>query len=204
MENAPDLYLTLKAPTPEILFTEKKSKFFGYAFPLENEENVRPIIEEIRLKHPLANHVCYAWRLGVGEVRYRANDDGEPNNSAGTPIYGQIQSFGLTRVLVVVARIFGGTKLGIGGLGSAYRMAAQMALEAGEIVERTIAEKLHLHFDYSQMDKVMRLIKKEQLEIVFQDLKLDCSLTLSVRKSDVQRVRALFGAIPGLKITEVG
>ncbi len=200
MEDTSDLYHTIGEPSPETLLKEKGSKFFGYAFPLENEENIKPIIEEIRLKHPWANHVCYAWRLGVGDVRYRANDDGEPNNSAGIPIYGQIQSFGLTNILVVVARVFGGTKLGIGGLVSAYRMSAQMALNASEVVESVLKENLCLEFEYPEMDKVMRLIKKEQLEIVSQELKLSCSVTVSVRKNDLAKIRGLFGAIPNVKI----
>ena len=131
-----DRYKTLTKPTKEILFKEKKSKFYGSAYPIVSEDEVKPIIENLRKKHRTANHICFAWQLGVGEVYYRTNDDGEPNNSAGMPIYGQIKSFGLTNVLVVVARIFGGTKLGVGGLIGAYRTAAQMALEESQIVEK--------------------------------------------------------------------
>ena len=112
MEDRSDTYKTLAKPSEEILFKEKKSKFFGYAFPIQNEDEVKPIIELLKKKHHTAGHVCYAWQLGTEIIRYRANDDGEPNNSAGLPIYGQIQAFDVTNVLVAVARIFGGTKIG--------------------------------------------------------------------------------------------
>lgn len=128
MEKASDTYKTIAQPSEEILIKEKKSKFYGYAFPIRHEEEVKNIIENLRTKHPSANHVCYAWQIGAENPTYRANDDGEPNNTAGMPIYGQIQSFDLTNVLVAVARIFGGTKLGVGGLISAYREAAKPGL----------------------------------------------------------------------------
>ena len=151
-----DHYLTLSTPSKEILFKERKSKFFAQAFPIQTEEDAKEIVESLRKKHHTANHVCYAWQLGVDNIRYRANDDGEPKNSAGMPIYGQIQSFGVTNVLVTVTRIFGGVKLGVGGLIQAYRVAAQMALENSNIVQKTITATFQLTFDYPQMDTVMR------------------------------------------------
>jgi uncharacterized YigZ family protein len=138
MDEASDTYKTIEKPSEEILFKEKKSKFYGYAFPIATEDEVKPILEALKKKHHTANHVCYAWQLGVKNQSYRANDDGEPNNSAGMPIYGQILSFEVTDVLVAVTRIFGGTKLGIGGLISAYKTGAQMALENAKIIEKTI------------------------------------------------------------------
>lgn len=183
----PDTYKTIREPSKEILLKERKSKFFGYAFPILSEEEVKPILEEIRRQHPTANHLCYAWQLGVEDLKYRANDDGEPNNSAGMPIYGQIQSFGVTNVLIVVARVFGGTKLGVGGLISAYRSGAQMALESANIVEKTLRQRFLLSFDYPEMDKVMRAIKQNQLEIVSQKMEMDCKIIISVRKKDADR-----------------
>jgi len=194
MENS-DKFKTLGKPTHEILFKEKKSKFFGYAFPITTENEVKPIIEGLRKKHHTANHVCYAWQLGVSKIRYRANDDGEPNNSAGMPIYGQIQSFELTNVLVAVARIFGGTKLGVGGLISSYRKAAQMALEESKIIEKTIRADIEVTFGYSDMDKVMRIIKQNQLEIVSQKLEMDCNITVSVAKSKAKKIIDNFNTI---------
>ena len=197
-----DCYKTLSGPSEEILFKEKKSKFFGYAYPLESEEEVKPIIEMLKKKHHTANHVCYAWQLGISDIRYRANDDGEPNNSAGMPIYGQIQSFDVTNVLVAVARIFGGTKLGVGGLISAYRNAAQMALEASLIVERTEKAHFEIKFGYETMNKVMRIIKQHNLEIVSQKLEMECAIYICVPKSHAQMTLQLFQEIHTLSITE--
>ena len=197
MENS-DTYKTLAKPTNEILFKEKKSKFYGYAYPITSEDEVKAIIESIRKKHHTANHVCYAWQLGVSTISYRANDDGEPNNSAGMPIYGQIQSFELTNVLVAVARVFGGTKLGVGGLISSYRKAAQMALEESRIVEKTIKAFIEIKFGYAVIDTVMRIIKQNKLEIVSQQLELDCTLTVSTKKSNAKPITLKFNALKGI------
>ncbi len=195
MDEITDTYKTIAKPSEEILFKEKKSKFFGYAFPVENEEEVKDIIDALKKKHPGANHVCYAWQMGVEQPSYRANDDGEPNNSAGMPIYGQIQSFEVTNVLVAVARIFGGTKLGVGGLISAYRTGAQMALEASKIEERLIEDSFELSFEYSEMDKVMRILKQRQCNIVSQQMEMDCKIIVSIRKRDA---KSLLKAFEGL------
>ncbi len=191
MENT-DRYKTLSGPSEEILFKEKKSKFFGYAYPIESEDEVKPLIERLKKQHHTANHVCYAWQLGTSEPRYRANDDGEPNNSAGMPIYGQIQSFEVTNVLVAVARIFGGTKLGVGGLITAYKTAAQMALEGSPIVERIEKAHFTIHFGYETMDRVMRIIKQHHLEIVAQKLKMECDLHITAPKSQAEKTMRLF------------
>ncbi len=197
MENS-DTYKTLAKPTNEILFKEKKSKFYGYAYPITSEDEIKAIIEGLRKKHHTANHVCYAWQLGVSTISYRANDDGEPNNSAGMPIYGQIQSFELTNVLVAVARIFGGTKLGVGGLISSYRRAAQMTLEESNIIEKTIKAYIEIEFGYAVIDAVMRIIKQNQLEIVYQQLEMDCTLTVSTTKSKAQQITLKFNALKGI------
>ena len=137
-----DTYTTIAKATEEILFKEKGSKFFGYAFPIVSEMEVKPLIDILRQQHPHAVHFCYAYQIGTEKISYRANDDGEPSNSAGAPIYGQIQSFGLTNVILVVVRIFGGIKLGVGGLISAYKTTAQLVLEEAEIIEKTIKIKI--------------------------------------------------------------
>ena len=198
-----DTYKTLRAPSVEVLLKEKKSKFYGYAYPITEEGEVRPIIGELRKRHHTANHVCYAWQLGVTDVKYRTNDDGEPNNSAGMPIYGQIQSFGVTNVLVAVARIFGGTKLGVGGLMGAYKISAQMALEAADIIEKTLQQQFLLSFDYPEMDKIMRAIKQHQLEIVSQQMGINCNLVVSVRKQDAQRIWDVFSPMHPLKVKKL-
>lgn len=187
-----DVYKTIAQPSEEILYKDRKSKFLAQAFPIASEDDVKPIIEELRKKHHTANHVCYAWQLGEQHRSYRANDDGEPNNSAGMPIYGQLQSFDLTNVLVTVTRIFGGTKLGVGGLIQAYRTAAQMALEDAKIVERVVESQFKLQFGYPEMDKVMRTIKQKNLTIVSQKMEMDCELVISVRLSEAEDIQLLF------------
>ena len=176
----------------EILFKEKNSKFFGYAFPITSEEEVKPIIDQLRKKHFNAGHFCYAYQLGSSKTMYRANDDGEPSNSAGMPIFGQIQSFDLTNVLVVVVRFFGGTKLGVGGLISAYKTAAQMALEQAEIIEKTIDIHFQIHFDYKNINKVMRIIKEKNLTIISQKMDSNCEIEIATRKSNEKTVYGSF------------
>jgi uncharacterized YigZ family protein len=177
-----DTYNTIAFPSEESLFKEKSSKFFGYAFPIEHEDEVKPIIEVLRKKHPHAVHYCYAYQIGTETIQYRANDDGEPSNTAGAPIYGQIQSFGLTNVLVVVVRIYGGIKLGVGGLIAAYKTSAQITLESCEIVEKTIDVPFKISFDYKNMNKVMRVIKEKKLDIVDQIMEINEETNLPIGK----------------------
>ncbi|HPJ09929.1 MAG TPA: YigZ family protein [Flavobacterium sp.] len=199
-----DSYKTLAYPSPEILYKEKNSKFFGYAFPLASETEIKSIIEPLRKKHYNAVHFCYAFQLGTETFTFRANDDGEPSNSAGMPIYGQIQSFGLTNVLVVVVRFFGGTKLGVGGLISAYRTAAQMTLEASEIVEKTIDIHYLISFDYKNMNKVMRVIKEKNLEIVAQNMAENCEIEIATRKKNADLVFGIFESMFEIAIKKKG
>lgn len=187
-----DTYQTLAAASEEILFKEKNSKFFGYAFPIATEDEIKPILDDLRKRHPSAGHFCYAFQLGSDKIYYRANDDGEPNNSAGMPIYGQIQSFGVTNVLVVVVRYFGGVKLGVGGLISAYRTGAQMALENSRIIEKTIDIHYLIQFDYKNMNKVMRVIKEKNLDIVSQKMEMSCEIEISTRKKNAELVLETF------------
>ncbi|CAM3487900.1 IMPACT family protein [Zobellia roscoffensis] len=203
MEEINDTYRTLAKPSEEILFKEKKSKFYGYVFPIENEDEVKPIIELLKKKHHTAGHVCYAWQLGTEVVRYRANDDGEPNNSAGQPIYGQIQAFNVTNVLVAVARIFGGTKLGVGGLIAAYRTGAQMALEASKIEERLIEDTFQLSFEYPEMDIVMRILKQRQCQIISQQMEMDCKFVVSIRKSEANHLLETFESLHKIAIKKI-
>ena len=148
-----DTYKTILAASTEILYKEKNSKFYGYAFPVTTEMEIKNQIDILRKKHFGAVHFCYAFQIGTDTVQFRANDDGEPSNTAGMPIYGQIQSFDVTNILVVVVRFFGGIKLGVGGLIAAYRTAALMALETSEIVEKTIDIHYNIAFDYKNMNK---------------------------------------------------
>jgi len=198
-----DAYKTIAKPSGPILFKERKSKFYGYCFPVSDEETIKEYIEALKKEYPTANHVCYAWQMGIETKSYRANDDGEPNNSAGMPIYGQLQSFDVTNTLVAVVRVFGGTKLGVGGLISAYKEAAKLALENSIIVTKVLQQQLSVTFEYSEMDVVMRLVKKHQLNIVSQDLHLKCKMILSINKSDFKKTMNLLKAHHKLEIREI-
>ena len=187
-----DTYKTIANPSEEILFKEKNSKFFGYAFPIASEDQVKPLIEPLRKRHFNAVHFCYAYQIGTEKITFRANDDGEPSNSAGMPIYGQIQSQELTNVLIVIVRFFGGTKLGVGGLITAYKTAAQMALEATSIIEKTIDVHYLISFDYKNMNKVMRVIKEKNLEIITQKMEMSCEIEIATRKKNATIVLDTF------------
>lgn len=187
-----DTYKTIAFPTEEVLFKEKNSKFFGYAFPVTTEEEIKSHLDNLRKQHHGAVHFCYAFQIGTDKIIYRANDDGEPSNSAGAPIYGQIQSFDVTNILIVVVRFFGGVKLGIGGLIAAYKTTAQMALEAAEIIEKTINIHYIISFEYKNMNKIMRLIKEKKLEIISQKMELNCEIEIATRKKNAEIIFEIF------------
>ena len=198
-----DTYKTIASSVQEVIFKEKSSKFLGYAFPVTSEEEIKAHLEEVKKEHFSARHWCYAWQLGYGtNQRYRANDDGEPNNTAGIPIYGQIQSFELTNILVIVVRYFGGIKLGVGGLVQAYKTTAQLTLQEAEIEEKLITEELRIRFEYPLMNKVMRVVKEQNLNITQQLLTENCELHLAIRQSDYQRMQELFENIYGVLIVK--
>ncbi len=192
MEDKKDTYKTITKPSKEVLFKDRSSKFFGYAYPVNSEEEIKLHIDQLKKDHYNARHWCYAWQLGKEYEHYRANDDGEPSNSAGMPIYGQLQSFDVTNVLIVVVRYFGGTKLGVGGLIQAYKTAAKLALESSSMVEKTIDELFQLNFGYAEMNTIMRIIKDEKLNITKQKMELDCEFILSIRKKEANRIFEIF------------
>ena len=195
-----DTFNTILKPSEEVLFKDKNSKFFGYSFPVKNEDAVKFHLNTLKKQHHAARHWCYAYQIGTETIKFRANDDGEPSNSAGQPIYGQIQSFKLTNILIVVVRYFGGVKLGVGGLINAYKTTAQLALEASKIIEKTIDTEFLITFDYKNMNKVMRIIKEKQIKIINQKLELSCELQISVRKNDKQLIFDLFNQLFEIKI----
>ncbi len=198
-----DTYKTIETASEEILYKEKNSKFFGYCFPIRSEEQVKKILEKIKKEHYSARHWCYAFQIGTEQIHYRANDDGEPSGSAGLPIYGQIQSFELTNILVVVVRYFGGIKLGVGGLVTAYKETAKMALENCEIIEKTIDIHYKIKFDYKHMNRVMRIIKEKNINIVGQKLELDCEIEIAVRKRDSEMIFTTFENLYEISITPI-
>ncbi|RYH74819.1 YigZ family protein [Flavobacteriaceae bacterium 144Ye] len=192
-----DTFKTINKPSEEILFKDKNSKFFGYAFPVSSEEKIKQYIEDLKKQHHQARHWCYAYQIGTDEtnIQFRANDDGEPNNSAGMPIYGQIQSFEVTNILIVVVRYFGGVKLGVSGLINAYKTAAQLSLEASKIVTKTINRHYKITFDYKNMNKVMRIIKEKNIKVLDQKLELDCQLNISVRLKESESIFNAFDSL---------
>ncbi len=200
-----DTYQSITKASPEVLFKDRNSKFFGYAFPVKSEEEANQHIEELKSTHHKARHWCYAWQLGKeeGKYHYRANDDGEPSNSAGMPIYSQIQSFDVTNILIVVVRYFGGVKLGVGGLINAYKTAAQMALEESDIIKRTIDEIFVVKFDYPEMNKVMQVIKQNNLNVIDQKLEIDCQIFISVRKNEAEEIYSKFDSTYKVEITRL-
>ena len=197
-----DTYRTIAVPSEEVLFKDRNSKFYGFAFPVSTEQEVKNHLDALKKQHYQARHWCYAWVIGEKYEHFRANDDGEPNNSAGAPIYGQLQSFDLTNVLVVVVRYFGGTKLGVGGLIHAYKTAAKMALETTTILELTIDIQVKIRFEYPLMNVVMRLIKEEGIKIIDQEMTLKCVFVLAIRAQESDRVISLVKNIFGVQIIE--
>jgi uncharacterized YigZ family protein len=197
-----DTYKTIEIPTEEVLFKEKNSKFYGYAFPVNTTDEIKIHIDQLKKQHFGAVHFCYAYQIGTEKIEFRANDDGEPSNSAGIPIYGQIQSFGLTNILIVVVRFFGGTKLGVGGLITAYKTTAQMVLENASIVEKTIDVRFKITFDYKNTNKVMRIIKEKQLEIRSQKMEENCELIVVTRKKNAERIFDIFTALFEISISK--
>jgi uncharacterized YigZ family protein len=194
-----DTFKTIATPS-EGYFKDKGSKFFAYAFPVKTEEETRKILNRVKKEHHSARHHCYAWRIGCDEIQYRANDDGEPSSTAGKPILGQLQSFELTNVFVVVVRYFGGTLLGTSGLINAYRAATSDALSKAKIVTRIIKEHFSLHFTYKEMNEVMLIMKQEDLNITDTRFELECELDFSVRKSEADRIEDLFRQFYGVEI----
>lgn len=177
----------------EGIYKEKGSKFIGYAFPVSNIIKVKKCIEELRKEHSSARHFCYAYRIGVGNnEEYRFNDDGEPSSSAGKPIYGQILSTEITNVLIVVVRYFGGTKLGVGGLITAYKEGAKEALLSNQIVEKEITKELTIKFGYDNMSEVMIVVNRNSLEFTEQDFSATCSITFNVTLKDYKDIVSQF------------
>ena len=185
-------------------FKDKGSKFYSYVFPVENEEEVKDILVRLKKEHHSARHHCYAWRIGTEEIKFRANDDGEPSSTAGKPILGQLQNYDVTNILLVVVRYFGGTLLGTSGLINAYKNASIDVLNTVEIQTKLIEKKYELSFEYPLLNTVMQILKQEELEIIKTDFKENCKLWFKVRKNDAERVLQIFADIFGVKITGGG
>ncbi len=179
---ANDEYKTITSPSPEGLFKAKGSKFYGYAFPVLDEDEVATFVKTVQDQHHKARHHCYAYRIGLDGDRWRANDDGEPSSSAGKPILGQIDSYELTNILIVVVRYFGGTKLGVSGLIEAYREGAIATLSQAEIIEKIQTQRLRIQTDYAHLSDLMNAVKGGSWNITNQVMENDVTLTIEHRK----------------------
>ncbi len=194
-----DVYQTIKAPS-EGLFKDRQSRFLAFAFPVETEEEVKEKLKNIKKQYHDARHWVYAFVLGADKTVFRYSDDGEPANSSGPPVYNTIKSFDLTNVLVIVVRYFGGKKLGVPGLVNAYKTAAGEALSNAQIIQLNKEVVLRLDFSYPVMNRVMYILKKEQVRIVSQDFAESCSLVFSVKLSQEEKITALMSNI-GVRVS---
>ena len=197
-----DSFKTIAKFSGEHLYKIKNSKFFSHAYPVTSVEEIKELLTKIKKEHYQARHWCYAWRLGTDPIQYRANDDGEPSNTAGQPILGQLQSFQVTNTLVIVVRYFGGVKLGVGGLISAYRNSAMECLENSEIITQLITDTIELHFEYPLMNEVMRKIKQHNLDIKDQKFESNCIIWINTVKSKTLEIKNIFKSIYGVSVIE--
>ncbi len=195
-------FLTIEKPSKG-LFKDKGSRFLSFAFPVENEEEIKLILEETRKQYHDARHHCYAWRLGADMLHFRSNDDGEPTNSAGKPILGQIQSYQLTNVLVIVVRYFGGTLLGVGGLIQAYKQASHEALLNAEIIKQYQYLSFLIEFKYEDMNLVMKVLKDLNLEQWDQDFKTKCCLKAKIRLSEKNHLLDSFKLNKSIRLSPI-
>jgi len=194
-----DEYLTISKPS-EGFFKDRGSKFLAFAYPVSTEEEIKKYQEQLRSDYHDARHHCFAYMLGKDRNIFRSNDDGEPSSTAGKPILGQINSFEVTNILIVVIRYFGGTKLGVSGLINAYKTASEEALKNAKIIKKTLHDIYELKFEYPVMNDVMKIMKEEQIEHIDQNFELSCSITLSLRKAEIDKVLSKFDRINDLKI----
>jgi len=197
-----DTYYTIKKES-QGFFKDKGSKFFSFAFPVNTEEEIKQQQQFLRKKYHDARHHVYAWRLGIDEDNYRYSDDGEPANSSGPPILGQIRSYNLSDILIVVIRYFGGTKLGIPGLINAYKTAAKDAIENTEISTKTLMNTYRISFPYDKMNTVMQIIKEQNWEQSRQLFEIQCQIDIHVRLKNSSNIIELFDKWPQIKIKQI-
>lgn len=198
-QSTSDSYLTL-VTNSEGLFKDRGSKFLYFGFRVSSEEGIKANLTQLRKTYFDASHHCYAWAMGRDGSVFRANDDGEPNHSAGDPILGQIRSNHLTNILIVVVRYFGGTKLGVSGLIQAYKNAAALAIDENEIIREWVKVELELTFPYPAMNEVMKVVKAQNLEIKAQEMSLNCKMTLSMREGLREQVLSKLEEIENISV----
>lgn len=195
----PNFYNTISSPA-HTEFKDKGSKFLAYAYPIQNVEDFKNHLLELKKEHPKANHHCFAYRLGTDGNNFRASDAGEPSGTAGKPILGQIDSKGLTNVLVVVVRYFGGTLLGVPGLINAYKTSAALVLQLTPLVRKPLTTKVQIDFDYTKMNEIMQWIKKLDGNILKQEMQLFCQYIVEIEKAKIQEAEILLKDIRDIEV----
>ena len=202
MSTNKDKYTTI-AQIGSSLFKDRNSKFYGYAHPILGIEHSKEIIQAVKKEHSKATHHCFAYRLGVDGLSFRASDDGEPSGSAGRPILGQIDSAGYTNILVVVVRYYGGTMLGVPGLINAYKTAAMEAIQSVEAIEKWITQRVEITVDYNAMSELLYLLKQCEAAIIKQELQLFCTIIADIPKIHVDQYSTLLLKIRGLNLKPI-
>lgn len=181
-------YQTIAQPVRDILLKEKGSKFIGFAFPVNDEKELKDALDQIKSEHPKATHHCYAFRLGLNGENYRANDDGEPSGSAGLPIYNQLLANDLTNILLVVVRYYGGTKLGVSGLVKTYKESAKLTLDHSEIITKELESQLQIEFPFTQQNVIFTLLNKFDTKVLNFDTTENCTITASIKTSQKENI----------------
>lgn len=181
-------YQTIAQPVLDILLKEKGSKFIGFAFPVNDEKELKNALDEIKSEHPKATHHCYAFRLGLNGENYRANDDGEPSGSAGLPIYNQLLANDLTNILLVVVRYYGGTKLGVSGLVKTYKESAKLILDHSEIIIKELESQLQIEFPFTQQNVIFTILNKFGTKVLNFDTSENCTITAAIKTSQKENI----------------
>jgi len=193
-----DTYTTIKSFS-EGSYREKGSRFLSFAYPITSQDGVKPLLDKVRKEHYDASHHCYAYMIGHERNIWRINDDGEPSGTAGKPILGQINSFGITNVLVIVTRYFGGTLLGVSGLINAYKSAAASSIKNASIIECTVNVYYEIIFPYHAMNDVMKILKEEEIDQSDHSFDLECRINLNFRVSHSEKILQMLSLIEGLE-----
>lgn len=189
-----DTYKSIASPS-EGLYKDRGSRFLSFAYPCDDPERAKELVSQLKKEYHDARHHCFAYRIGLNGDIWRSSDDGEPSGTAGRQILGQIDSAGISDILVVVVRYFGGIKLGVPGLIAAYKGAAADALGAASIIEKVASKTFTLHFDYLEMNSIMRIVKDLSLEVLSQEFSQECRLKVRVRLDDIEPFRERVGEV---------
>ncbi|HEY5368110.1 MAG TPA: YigZ family protein [Hanamia sp.] len=194
-----DYYLTIES-SAVAEFKDRGSKFLAYSFPFKNPDALKKILSEFKKEHPKAVHYCFAYRTGIDGNQFRSSDDGEPSGSAGKPILGQIDSKGLTDMLIVVVRYFGGTLLGVPGLINAYKTSASLVLQCTPVVQKAVEVNYELHFNYTEMNDVMRILKQYNCTIHKNEMQLFCIIEAGIPKNKLEDILGSLAEIKNLEL----